>query len=123
MAVSVLAVGDVFPDVPDGRRSFAALEPLFEAADVVFGNCEGVYSDRPAPSPSHKHFMGAPREHGSMLGAVGFDVMTLANNHMVDGGYAGLEDTLVLLHEQGIATTGMSTSLESPSDPAGRLPP
>ena len=118
MAVSVLAVGDVFPDVPDGRRSFAALEPLFHVADVVFGNCEGVYSDRPARSPSHKHFMGAPREHGSMLGAVGFDVMTLANYHMVDGGYAGLEDTLVLLHEQGIATTGAGASLEEALRPA-----
>ena len=118
MAVSVLAVGDVFPDVPDGRRPFAALEPLFQQADVVFGNCEGVYSDRPAPSPSHKHFMGAPREHGSMLGAVGFDAMTLANNHMVDGGYVGLEDTLELLHEQEIATTGAGASLEEALRPA-----
>ena len=62
--VSVLAVGDVFPDVPDGRAAFRPLEPLFASADVVFGNCEGVYSDRPARSPSHKHFMGAARARG-----------------------------------------------------------
>ncbi len=118
MAVSILAVGDVFPDIPDGRRSLAPLEPLFHAADVVFGNCEGVYSDRPARSPSHKHFMGAPRERGSMLGAAGFDVMTLANNHMVDGGYQGLEDTLELLHGQGVATTGAGMNLEEALRPA-----
>jgi poly-gamma-glutamate synthesis protein (capsule biosynthesis protein) len=116
--VSILAVGDVFPDVPDGRRAFAALEPLFHAADIVFGNCEGVYSDRPAPAPSHKHLMGAPRERGSMLGEVGFDVMTCANNHMVDGGYVGLEDTLELLREQGIAVTGAGGDITEAVRPA-----
>ncbi len=84
----------------------------------MFGNCEGVYSDRPAKSPSHKHFMGAPRERGAMLGEVGFDVMTCANNHMVDGGYVGLEDTLELLREQGIAVTGAGKDLAEATRPA-----
>jgi hypothetical protein len=110
--VSVLAVGDVFPDVPDGRAAFRSLEPLFATADIVFGNCEGVYSDAPAPAPTHKHFMGAPRERGAMLGAVGFDVMTLANNHMIDGGYAGLRDTIDVLTAQGIAVTGAGADLD-----------
>jgi hypothetical protein len=116
--VTVLAVGDVFVDVPDGRAALRPLEPLFATADVVFGNCEGVYSDRPAKSPSHKHFMGAPRERGAMLGEVGFDVMTCANNHMLDGGYAGLEDTLELLREQGIAVTGAGMDIAEATRPA-----
>lgn len=116
--VSILAVGDVFPDVPDARKAFQPLAPLFHAADVVFGNCEGVYSDRPARSPSHKHFMGASRERGAMLGEVGFDVMTCANNHMVDGGYVGLEDTLELLREQGIAVTGAGVDITEATRPA-----
>jgi len=117
-AVTVLAVGDVFPDVPDARPAFRPLEPLFASADIVFGNCEGVYSDRPAPSPSHKHFMGAARARGDMLGEVGFDVMTCANNHMLDGGYAGLEDTLELLQGQGIAVTGAGASIDEATRPA-----
>jgi hypothetical protein len=116
--VTVLAVGDVFPDVPDARTSFRPLEPLFASADIVFGNCEGVYSDRPAPSPSHKHFMGAPRARGEMLGEVGFDVMTCANNHMLDGGYPALEDTLELLRAQGIAVTGAGTDIAEATRPA-----
>jgi poly-gamma-glutamate synthesis protein (capsule biosynthesis protein) len=109
--VSVFSVGDVFPDIPDGRASFAPLEPLFAQADIVFGNCEGVYSDRPSPAPSRKHFCGGPREHGAFLRDVGFDVMTLANNHMIDGGYDGLADTVELLRGQGIATTGAGIDL------------
>jgi poly-gamma-glutamate capsule biosynthesis protein CapA/YwtB (metallophosphatase superfamily) len=117
-AVTVLAVGDVFPDVPDGRASFRSLEPLFGSANIVFGNCEGVYSDRPARAPTHKHFMGAPRSRGEMLGEVGFDVMTCANNHMLDGGYAGLEDTLDLLRGQGIVVTGAGKDIAEATRPA-----
>ncbi len=118
MSVSVLAAGDVFPAVPDGARSFAALHPLMSGADIVFGNCEGVYSDRPAPSPSHKHFMATAREHALCLGGVPFHVMTLANNHMVDGGYVGLRDTIDVLTEQGIATTGAGETIDAAVTPA-----
>ena len=116
--VSVFSVGDVFPDLPDGKASFAPLTPLFDTADIVFGNCEGVYSDRPSRSPSHKHFCGAPLARGSFFGEVGFDVMTLANNHMIDGGYDALADTIELLHGQGIATTGAGSNIVEATQPA-----
>jgi poly-gamma-glutamate synthesis protein (capsule biosynthesis protein) len=116
--VSVLAVGDVFPDVPDARAAFAPLTELFASADIVFGNCEGVYSDHAAPAPTHKSFCGAPTERGGMLGEVGFDVMTLANNHIVDGGWVGLADTMDLLRRQGIAITGAGPTLADALAPA-----
>ncbi len=116
--VSVFAVGDVFPDLPDGRSAFRQLTPLLRTADVVFGNCEGVYSDRPGKSPTHKHFGGAARERGSMLGEVPFHVMTCANNHMIDGGYQGLADTLELLRGQGIAVTGAGMNVQEATAPA-----
>src|SRR5665213_4302827 len=116
--VSVFSVGDVFPDIPDGRASFAPLTPLLETADIVFGNCEGVYSDRPAKSPSHKHFCGAPLERGAFLGEVPFHVMSLANNHMIDGGYVGLADTIELLNGQGIETMGAGENIAEATRPA-----
>ena len=116
--VSVFSVGDVFPDVPDGLASFAPLTPLLSSADIVFGNCEGVYSDRPSRAPSHKHFCGAPRERGAFLGEVPFHVMTCANNHMIDGGYDALADTLELLRGQGIATTGAGQNIAEATRPA-----
>ncbi len=118
MAVTVFAVGDVFPAVEDGQAAFRALEPLLRTAGVVFGNCEGVYSDRPAKSPSRKHFMGAPRSYGAFLAEIPFHVMTLANNHMIDGGYVGLSDTITLLSEQGISVTGAGENIEQATTPA-----
>jgi poly-gamma-glutamate synthesis protein (capsule biosynthesis protein) len=114
----VYSVGDVFPDVPDGLASFAPLTPLLRRADIVFGNCEGVYSDRPSRAPTHKHFNGAPLERGSFLGEVPFHVMTCANNHMIDGGYEGLADTLELLRGQGIETTGAGMDIDEATRPA-----
>ena len=116
--VSVLAGGDVFADLSDGRASFAPLTGLLAAADIVVGNCEGVYSDRPQPSPSHKHFMAAAAERGAFFGELGFDVMTCANNHIVDGGYVGLADTLELLRGQQIAVTGAGPTLADALRPA-----
>jgi poly-gamma-glutamate synthesis protein (capsule biosynthesis protein) len=116
--ISVFSVGDVFPDIRDGKASFAPLTPLFSKADIVFGNCEGVYSDRPSKAPSRKHFCGGPRAHGEFLGEVGFHVMSCANNHMIDGGYEGLADTLDVLRSQGIQTTGAGVDIAEATRPA-----
>src|ERR1700722_2211887 len=116
--ISVFTVGDVFPDIPDGQASFAPLTPLFAKADIVFGNCEGVYSDLPSKAPSRKHFCGGPRAHRGFLGEGGFDVMSCANNHMIDGGYEGLADTLDVLRSQGIQTTGAGVDIDEATRPA-----
>jgi poly-gamma-glutamate capsule biosynthesis protein CapA/YwtB (metallophosphatase superfamily) len=116
--VEVMVAGDVYPNVADGLASFRDLREILAAADVVAANCEGAYSDQPSPAPSHKHMMVSPTERGGMLAEAGFDVLSLANNHMIDGGYAGLEDTRELLQAQGIATMGAGENLAAALRPA-----
>ena len=116
--VEVMVAGDVYPNVADGLASFRDLREILAAADVVAANCEGVYSDQPSPAPSHKHMMVSPAERGMMLGQAGFDVLSLANNHMIDGGYAGLRDTRKLLDGQGIRTMGAGDDLAAALRPA-----
>ncbi len=43
---------------------------------------------------------------------------TLANNHVLDWGYQGLDETLRSLHRAGIATVGAGDDLQSASAPA-----
>jgi poly-gamma-glutamate synthesis protein (capsule biosynthesis protein) len=116
--IEVLVAGDVYPNVPDGLAAFRDLRELLAAGDIVAGNCEGAYSDQPNPAPSHKHMMVSPSERGSMLGEAGFDVLSLANNHMIDGGYAGLYHTRELLNGQGVATMGAGENLAAALRPA-----
>ncbi len=48
----------------------------------------------------------------SMLKSAGFDLVTLANNHIYDYGQQGLSDTLDTLHRYGLSYVGASPSLQ-----------
>lgn len=52
------------------------------------------------------------------LTAAGFQCCVLANNHVLDWGYAGLEETLDVLHRAGIQTAGAGRTLEEAQAPA-----
>ena len=52
------------------------------------------------------------------LEAAGIDCCVLANNHVLDWGYAGLEQTLQVLQSAGIKTAGAG-SLKQATEPAG----
>lgn len=46
------------------------------------------------------------------LTAAGIDCCVLANNHVMDWGYAGLEETLTTLHSAGLVTAGAGQNIE-----------
>lgn len=52
------------------------------------------------------------------LTAAGIDCCVLANNHVLDWGYAGLEETLTSLHAAGIRTAGAGATIGEAVSPA-----
>lgn len=52
------------------------------------------------------------------LTAAGIDACVLANNHVLDYGYAGLRDTVTLLRRHGLETTGAGEDAASARRPA-----
>ncbi|MBK4737598.1 CapA family protein [Noviherbaspirillum pedocola] len=52
------------------------------------------------------------------LSAAGVDCCVLANNHVIDWGYQGLDDTLRSLHQAGITTAGAGCDAEEAAAPA-----
>jgi poly-gamma-glutamate synthesis protein (capsule biosynthesis protein) len=94
------------------------LAELLATGDLVFGNCEGVYADGSERSPHARGPQIAEPAQAARLGQLGFSVMSVANNHILDGGYAGLRQTLDLLHRQGIQTAGAGDNLEQAGQPA-----
>jgi Bacterial capsule synthesis protein PGA_cap len=105
-AIVLAAVGDVFLDRPRPDEAFAGIRHAFAAADVVFGNCEGVYSDAPDRAMNAIPPTVAPVANAAALGRASFDVMSAANNHIMDGGYAGLRSTIDALRQAGVAPVG-----------------
>lgn len=92
------------------------LEPLYpitRGADLFFINLECAISD------TGQRFRGAPKAFYfradplalDTLNAAGADLANLANNHALDADIAGLEDTLHLLEEGGIAAVGAGLDL------------
>ena len=53
-----------------------------------------------------------------VIGAAGIDCCVLANNHVLDWGYPGLEETLVTLGQAGLQTAGAGRNHEQARAPA-----
>lgn len=107
--VTVLALGDVFLERPDPASAFEAAGELFAAADIRFANNEGAYADDVDPVPNARPPAIAARRNATALRGAGFDVLSLANNHILDAGYPGLRSTLACLREAGVRPVGAGT--------------
>jgi poly-gamma-glutamate capsule biosynthesis protein CapA/YwtB (metallophosphatase superfamily) len=78
--------------------------------EVVMGNLEGTLTERGsakcAAGSSDCFAFHAPPEYARLLRHAGFTVMNLANNHALDYGAAGQEDTVAAVRGAGMLTTG-----------------
>lgn len=74
-------------------------------ADIAFANLEGPVSSRGANVGSIYSFRFDPKVM-QVLKDAGFDVLSMANNHIGDWGMVALEDTLRHGNEAGLLMTG-----------------
>lgn len=86
--------------------------PIFDDADVVFGNLEGAFLDegevfKRCKDLSKCYAFKTPTRYAPVLKKVGFDLLSIANNHIRDFGPAGLQTTRHLLDSLDIAYAGL----------------
>jgi poly-gamma-glutamate capsule biosynthesis protein CapA/YwtB (metallophosphatase superfamily) len=122
-AIRIAAVGDImmgttFPEsiLPpeDGATLFRSVEPLLAGHDVVFGNLEGPLTDvERSPKCSKPRRDGrpcfafrTPPRYAARLAEAGFTAVNVANNHSLDFGMEGLDNTLAVLDNAGIQPVG-----------------
>ena len=110
---TVAAVGDCIIARPVSQTSgFAAVGKVVHDGDVAFGNFEGTALDlsRTTAVPQAEFggvwIIGAPAV-AKDLKAIGFDVMSRANNHATDWGLEGMRQTSRALDEAGIVHAGV----------------
>lgn len=115
-SVTLVAVGDVLVNRPEPETALAGVRPLLDAADIAFGNFEGVLTDGGTAAPGASS--SALTATGNARGLAGLDVVSTANNHTMDAGRAGLEDTMTALAKNDVATTGAGMTLEEALRPA-----
>ncbi len=124
VAVSIFANGDMLLTRGPGKRMksygpdflFIGIRPLVEAADIAFGNLECPISTKGTPYPNKPPgvtFRADPLAADALKRA-GYDVVSLANNHMNDYGALAVAETIHYLTQAGIAHVGAGrTAAES----------
>ncbi len=119
--ISIVAVGDImlgssFPsekNLPpdDGKNSFAAVDSLLKA-DVVFGNLEGVLLDGGKPTKidtlknKTRYSFRMPERYACVLKTAGFNLVSIANNHIGDFNWRGRKTTAKILDSLQINYAG-----------------
>lgn len=77
----------------DPATAFGPIADTLRAADLTVVNLETAITNRGTEQPKTYHFR-APATAFDAVRAAGIDAVTLANNHILDYGRVGLDDTL-----------------------------
>lgn len=88
---------------------FAATRRLIQEADLSVGNLEGPMARnlKKARTDERKRWSYmVPPEAAPALQRAGFDLMNLANNHILDCGPIGIRESILHLYEAGIRPFG-----------------
>ncbi len=122
MAVVTLAcAGDVMINRPDPSSMLRHVEAHFQQAGIGYCNLEGPTCDggekHPGKAGISLHLRSSPQA-ANALASAGIDVVSLANNHALDYGVAGLEQTIKALDDAGIAHAGAGRDLAAARQPA-----
>jgi poly-gamma-glutamate capsule biosynthesis protein CapA/YwtB (metallophosphatase superfamily) len=122
-AVSVALVGDVMlqtglEELLGGRDAgFREALARLGAADLAVGNLEVPLSRRGSKVLKHSNLRADP-ERIADVHAMGFDAVSLANNHLMDYGAQALLDTLAACDGAGVRRCGAGATIEEALAPA-----
>jgi len=102
----------------DAVGFLAAVTPILAAADIAFGNLEGVLLDGGEPAkqcnnPNACYLFRSPARYVERFRAAGFDVLSLANNHARDFGDEGRLAAMQTLASAGIRHSGLEGDFAS----------
>ncbi|HEX9971317.1 MAG TPA: CapA family protein [bacterium] len=123
--LSIAAVGDImvgnhtsyFIQKNGADYPFDSTRQILSQTDIAFGNLEAPFTRTGTKFEKTFNFKVPPEYVSGLIGS-GIDVVTLANNHMLDYGIEGLKNTLTILDSLGFAHCGAGLNLEQANKPA-----
>ncbi len=120
--ITIVGVGDMmlgtnFPDASylppnDGKELLKDAIPFLKDADITFGNLEGTILNeggtvKKCSDPSVCYAFRMPEKLIDNLKTAGFDVLSIANNHVGDFGWEGRKNATKVLKEKGFQFAGL----------------
>jgi len=119
--ITIAAVGDLLMKrnmIASAAREgsfapiFSKVKPYLRKSDLTIGNLETTFSGNAFREEPGKLLFNSPDEFAAALRNLGFDVVTTANNHCMDGKRSGLKRTLDVLDRHGLRHTGTYRSAQ-----------
>ncbi|MCY4061728.1 MAG: CapA family protein [Chloroflexi bacterium] len=110
---TIAMVGDIFlQEALPQSAELAAVVSLLRSSDIAFGNLETPVSERGTPIDKWINMRMAPALLADVAD-MGFDIVTLANNHMWDFGEVACNDTLGHLLARQLPYVGAGGDLDA----------
>jgi hypothetical protein len=117
-AATLLFTGDLYLEPEKAIPVIATdVREAIAGATVSIVNVEAPLVERPAPIPKAGPHLMMHRSVAVELGRMGFDVCSLANNHLMDHGWQGAEATERACAETALRTVGIGASLRAARRP------
>lgn len=113
-----LATGDLAIDRDDYDESFVATRDVLRAADITFGQIETSFAASGVRAPQARHAVLARPDGAAALARAGFDVISMAGNHVLDWGNDAFHETQRHLSEAGLAIVGAGADIAAARRPA-----
>ena len=107
----ILATGDLAMDREHYDESFVATAETLRAADVVFGQLETSFAEKGTRLPQARHAVLARPDGAAALGRAGFDVISMAGNHVLDWGNEAFFETRDNLQQAGMKVVGAGANI------------
>ncbi|GAB4382627.1 MAG: hypothetical protein Kow00121_43180 [Elainellaceae cyanobacterium] len=117
--ITIKAVGDIIPGTnfpsnrlpdQDGQWLFDNVKGFLGDSDLLFGNFESTLTDYPYAakdiSQGQTFAFRTPPSYATLLQQLGFDVLSVANNHSLDFGDQGFADTIAHIQQAGMQAVG-----------------
>jgi len=121
-SVIITGVGDIMPGtsfpsdiyLPPGNDPaplLASVIDFLDNSDILFANLEGPFINEGEPAKKCRdtstcYAFRIPEHYAAVLGSAGFNLLSLANNHIGDFGIEGRNRTIELLDSLGIEYAG-----------------
>lgn len=114
--LTLMAVGDIILKNQNPESYFTLVAPTLRSGDVVIGQGEIPYTNRPVRTTETMSAEDPESMNG--LTFAGFNVITLTGNHLWDAGEPGIEDTIAWLKEHNIIPVGAGMNISEARRPA-----
>jgi len=108
---------NIITKISNPKDIFGELYEIINESDISITNLEGPLTDSESPIKKLSLNFKISPDIASLLKDVGFNLITLANNHIYDQGQKGLEDTFETLEKQDINWVGAGETLEKAQKP------